>query len=135
MSLTDAPSVITLFNTALAACASYPVGAVTWYPSCDPSESGTVIILSEQDSDVAKFAVGAQGVRSGTLEAVIRGSYSIGALETLARSLAQELVESDAPLPIRSAQVGLCSDPDPGDVAGGETRRAISILVNYGLSA
>lgn len=135
MSLTDAPSVITLLDTMLQACASFPVGATTWYPSCAPGQSGTVFILSEASTSVNKFAVGAQGLLSGSLEIIIRGDYSIGALESLARTLGSELVAKDAPLPIRSASTGLCSDPDPGDVAGGETRRAISLTVEYGLTA
>ena len=135
MTLTDAPPIITLIDTALQACASFPGGSTTWYPECSPSQSGTVFIIGEESCDVTKFAQGAQGALSGTLEIVARGAYTIGALETLARALARELVAQDAPLPIRSVTIGLCSDPSPSDIAGGETRRTISISVSYGLNA
>jgi hypothetical protein len=135
MTLTSPPSVITSLDTMLRACASFPGGATTWYPSVEPSQTGVVFILAEESGEVTKFAVGAQGVLSGTLEIVMRADYAIGVIESLARSLAQELVAQDAPLPIRSVQTGLCSDPDPGDLAGGETRRRSSITISYGLNA
>lgn len=134
MSLTDPPNAVSSINTMLGLCASWPVGATTWYPSAADNQSGTFAVLSEDSHQRTRFAIGAEGIASGTIRVTLRGAYTIGALETLGRTLAYELSSLDGPLPIRSVTTELCNDPDPGDVAGGEERRAIELLIEYGLT-
>lgn len=134
MTLTSPPSIVTLLDTQLQACASFPSGATTWYPAAPAATSGTLFVLSASDINRTKFAVGAQGIPTGTLEIVLYADLAIGVIESLAQALLDELLTADAPLTLRGGSVGLCIEPDPGEIAGGRTRRAIAISLEHGLS-
>lgn len=136
MSLTDAPPDVTALAAMLALCPSWTGGsAAIWYPDADPATSGTLAVIAPEDERRTRYAEGALPIPSGTLLIILHGDDSIGAIETLARTLQKELLTLTTGLLLRSAQVGRCAEPGPARVAGGESREVIAITVEYGLNA
>lgn len=85
-------------------------------------------------------------VPGGTIQAILTMKDSSGsAIEKSARSIADEVSVMTAGLPILSAEVGMCSMPDPGDRAAQSfddqqsnsqtaSIRRIQIIFTYGLT-
>lgn len=148
------PAAVDALRTMLVACASaISAGLVTaavHYPdaaagSDDASTRDTLprAILAETAHTRRRYAeAGVAGLPGGSLSISLQVDTDPGTLETLARSLADELIAQSTGLPLVSVDVGLCSDPTPGQraaVDGDATTlakfRTITLAVEWGLSA
>ena len=139
MSLTNAPGEITQFSTQLAACASWAAlsGESTWYPTAPKATTLPFAVLASAITRT-RYAVGAKGLPSGSLTAVIHvdaAAYTTGQLETLGRAVIDEMTEQDGGIFFRDADAPLASDPQPSEVAGGHNERTLTLTFNVGLRA
>lgn len=135
MTLTNPPPAVTAIHNMLIACASWPVGGTTWYPSAADTQSGNFAVIAEMTNTRDTFAHGVSGIISGSLIVSLHLSDTIGNAEVLARQLALELSAQNSGLPLRNVQSQMAQDPGPSQVAGGEIRRVIEITIDYGLTA
>lgn len=135
MSLTDAPAIITQLATQLAACAGW--SGESWYPEVPDLGSATLpaAALSEMNRRYTPYAAGASGLPSGDLEIKIYSAASIGVLESLGRTIIDQLLAQQSGIPFRPGDCGLCSDQTSGMEAAGDSIRSITINLSYGLDA
>lgn len=153
MSLTNPPPAVTAVRDMLLACSSVTGAGITtakiWYPNAvaGSDDATTVdalprIVLAEEDRSIIRYAEGARGLPQGTLLVTLQIDTDTGTLETLARSVADdlELLSHSQGLPNLRCRTGLASEPDTAQIAGDQTETAarfasITITADYGLSA
>lgn len=112
-----------------------------WYPNLSLKEAVLpAILLVETPQKRIRYAEGARPLVSGTLKIIYYEAGSDpGSLENFARSLCIDLGEQYYGICFRDYEVGLCSDPKPGQraVAVGKPNadyRQITTTVQYGLT-
>lgn len=140
MSLTNPPAILTQLATQLAACASWPGGAVTnmWYPKVPwVSASLPLGILEEAERTVTTYAAGAGGLQSGTLKITIHYAQTSddGTVETLARALLSELLAQDPGIIFRASDCGLSGTFSSAEAATDTGTIATILTLAYGLTA
>lgn len=89
-------------------------------------------IVSESHAP-RRYAAGAGGLPGGTIRITIHALLGIEALDTLARSVADELTAQQVGLANLEASTNICSDPTPSDRAAGKHIRSIDIDCSWGL--
>jgi hypothetical protein len=135
MAFTDAPGILTALRDQLVACASWTGNNSTvHYPFAKASgQTGIYAVLAVRSSGVSRRFVGVS-LPSGSLEIHICSPVSsIGALETLARAIANEIVTETG---IENLQVTDIGEADTGlDSATVEsgTLNTVTITLSYGL--
>lgn len=155
MSLTNPPPAVTAIRDMLLACSSVTGAGITtdkiWYPSAvAESDDATAVdamprvVLGEEDFTRNRYAEGARGLAAGSLVINIQAELGTGALETLARSICDdlELLSHSQGLANLRCRTGLSSDPDQAMVAAdsstGDTSSSFASIVitaEYGLTA
>lgn len=155
MSLTNPPPAVTALRDMLLACSSVTGAGVTtdtiWYPSAvAESDDATAasalprIIIGEETFTRSRYAEGARGIPGGTLGIVVHADTDVGTIETLARSIADdlELLSHSQGLANVRCTVGLAAEPDNAQRAADDTTgdtsskfSAITIAADYGLTA
>lgn len=139
MSLTNAPGIVTQLATQLAACASWPGGATTnmWYPRVAwASAVLPLAVLEESDRNAAVYASGANGITSGSLKITLHYATSSddGTVETIARTLLDELLAQTPGIIFRTGDCALSGTFTPAEVARGTGTIGIAISLAYGLN-
>jgi hypothetical protein len=153
MSLTNPPASVTALRDMLLACTSVTGAGIDttkiWYPSsATEADDATTpaalprMILGEESYTRNRYAEGARGIPSGTLTAVLQADSDIGTLETLARSICDDLefLSHSQGLANVRCNTALAAEPDAQQRAADETDTSakfgtIIINVEYGLSA
>jgi hypothetical protein len=153
MSLTNPPPAVTALRDMLLACSSVTGATIAtaniYYPSAvAESDDATTpaamprMVLGEESNTRTRYAEGARGLPQGALTAVLQNDADVGTLETLARSICDdlELLSHSQGLANVRATVGLASEPDAGQRAADETDTSakfasITIAIEYGLNA
>ncbi len=131
--LTNPPPAIDALADMLDLCSSWG-GANIYYPTAADSVSGTFAVISPIDEQRTRYAEGAVPIPSGSLLLTIYKDDTIGNVETLAQAIQKELLTLSVGLLLRSATVGRCAEAGDALTAGGETRKAIDITIEYGLN-
>lgn len=155
MSLTNPPAAVTALRDMLLSCSSVTGAGIDtdkiWYPSAvAESDDATTpdplprIVLGEDAYTRNRYAEGARGLPQGTLTVVLNVDTDAGTIETLARSISDdlELLSHSSGLANVSCQTGLAAEPEPSQRAADDTTGdtsakfcTIVITVNYGLNA
>ncbi len=140
MSLVDAPAIVTQLSTQLAACSSWPGGAVTnhWYPSVVwASATLPLAVLEESERTWTTYAAGAGGLQGGTLRVTIHyaASSSVGTVEAIGRTLLGELLAASAGICFRGSECGLSGTYTSAEAATDTGTIALDITLRYGLNA
>jgi hypothetical protein len=134
MTLTNEPPIITQLSTQLAACAAWPAGATTWYPTKPNATSPPFVLLVERSRRVRPYAAGAAGIPGGVLEVDLAVSDTIGNAESLARTLLEQLLAQTSGIPFLEADCGVSAEPTPGEIAGGTSITTITMTLPWGLA-
>jgi hypothetical protein len=140
VTLTNAPAIVTQLSTQLAACASWPGGAVTnlWYPRV-PWASATLplAVLEETERTWTPYAAGAGGLVSGTLKATIHyaATSDEGTVEAIGRTLLGELLAQNPGIIFRTSDCGLSGTYTSAENATDTATIAIQLTLAYGLNA
>lgn len=135
MTRINAPIDVEQLAVMLGACAGWTFGdAAIWYPEVDPSVTGTLAVIFPVDESRTRYAEGTIPIPGGSLRIIIYRDDTTGAVETLARTLQRQLLTLSTGLVLRVARVGACAEAGPARVAGGQTRKAIDISIEYGLN-
>lgn len=131
--LTNPPPAITAAANMLDLCASYALD--TWYPFAPDGTTGDFGVLNPVDESRNRYAEGMTAIPSGSLLLTIYKAGTIGVVETQAQAVQKEVCSLSVGLLLRRATVGRCTEAGPSLEAGGETRKAIDITIEYGLNA
>jgi len=131
--LTTPTPAIQALATMLDLCASYAMD--TWYPDAPSGTSGTFGMINPIDERRSRYADGMTSIPSGSILLTIYKDATIGALEVQAQAVQKELTTLATGLLLRGATVGRCAEAGPSLNAGGHTRKAIDITIEYGLNA
>ncbi len=139
MTLTNAPAILTQLATQLAACASWPGGAVTnmWYPTVAAAGATLPLaILEESERGATVYASGANALTSGTLKIQIHyaSSSDDGTVESLARTLLGELLAQTPGIIFRSGECSVSGTVTNAQIARDSGTIAIEMQLGYGLS-
>jgi hypothetical protein len=140
MTLTNAPAIVTQLSTQLAACSSWPGGAINnhWYPTV-PWASATLplAVLEESERTFTSYAAGAGGLQGGTLSVTLHyaASSSIGTVEAIARTLLGELLAQSPGILFRSGDCSLSGTYTSAEAATDTATIAIKLSLAYGLTA
>lgn len=135
MTLTNPSAVITQLDVQLTACASWPGGMTTWYPKKTGATADLpYAVLAETSRGVRPYAAGAGGIAGGVLEVHLHVTGTIGAVETLARTLLDELLAQQSGIVFNSSECGLSNEPTPGEIAAGEDITSITMSLPWGLN-
>jgi hypothetical protein len=153
MSLTSPPAAVTAIRDMLLACASVTGAGIDtnriWYPfavaeSDDATSAAAMprIVLGEESYTRNRYAEGARGLAAGTLTIVLQNDADVGTLETLARTICDELelLSHSQGLANLRCNTALAAQPDAQQLAADETDTAskfgsITITAEYGLTA
>jgi hypothetical protein len=155
MSLTNPPPAVTALRDMLLACTSVTGAGIAtgniWYPSAvAESDDATAVdalpraIIGEESFTRSRYAEGARGIPSGTLGVVLQVDTDVGTIETLARSIVDdlELLSHSQGLANVRCTVGLAAEPDKAQIAADDTSgdtsakfATITMTVDYGLTA
>jgi hypothetical protein len=131
--LTNPPTAISALATMLDLCAGYAMD--TYYPEAPSNTSGTFAIISPIDERRTRYAEGATSIPSGSLLLTLYRDTTIGTLEAQAMLVQKQVTSLATGLLLRGATVGRCAEAGPSLNAGGHTRKAIDITIEYGLNA
>jgi hypothetical protein len=134
VSLTDAPDIITLFDTKLKACASYPSGIETWYPEAPEGTTADHFVLVLPNSDQQSYAEGAAPLTTGEVAAVFFSSLSVGDLQQLAVDLSSEAILAPTGIRLRSGGAPIPSRTGRAKRAGGHSLNVMQITFQFGLT-
>lgn len=146
MSLTNPTPIITQLASQVLLCPTVLAKGFTdltnlWYPNISLKEVVLpAILLVETPQKRQRYAEGALPLVSGTLKIIYyEAGTNPGSLENFARSLCIDLGNQYYGICFRDYDVGLCSDPKPGQraVADGKPNadyRQITTTVQYGLT-
>jgi len=129
--LTDPPVDVQALANMLDSCAGYAIN--TYYPTAPDNTSGSFGIISPLDAKRTRYAEGMTAIPSGTLLLTIYRDDTIGVVETQAETVKKELASLSVGLPGIDPTSGRCAEAGPALVAGGESRKAIDITIQYGL--
>lgn len=153
MSLTNPPPAVTAMHDMLLLCSSVTGAGIgtsnIWYPAAvaesdDATSPATMprIILGETDYTKNRYAEGARGLPQGSLSVVLQNDTDAGTLETLARSICDDLeyLSQSSGLANLRCSTTLASEPDSAQRAADETETSakfasITITAEYGLTA
>lgn len=140
MSLTNAPAIVTQLSTQLAACASWPGGSTAnhWYPKVPwASASFPLAVLEEAERTLTSYASGAGGLQGGTLKITLHYAQSSddGSVETIARTLMNELLAQDPGIIFRTSDCGVSGTFSSAEAATDTGTIAIILTLAYGLTA
>lgn len=134
---TNPSTILTQLRTQLVACAGWANGqnAVN-YPELAALMSGTfpLAVLAERSRTATLFCEGVAAIPGGELEVIIYATDTIGTLETLGRTILDQLLAQASGIPFRPAECGLSSDPSPAKIAGSSDVRSITLKLPWGLS-
>lgn len=130
--LTNPPPEVQALADMLDDCASF--GLDLYYPSAPAETSGDFGVIWPVDSRHVRYAEGMAPIPSGSLMLGIYKTATIGELETFARTTQRELLTLATGLLLRGATSGRCAEAGPAMRAGGQTRKAIDITIEYGLN-
>jgi hypothetical protein len=100
----------------LVACAAWEGGIDNiHYPEADMvNDSYPLAVLDETSQRRTLYAIGAGGLRSGSLRAVLHlDATTIGQAEATARTIGQQLMAQQTGFLFTDFQVGLCAEPKP----------------------
>jgi hypothetical protein len=119
----------------------FTTDADIWYPNLSlKAATFPALLLVETPQKRTRYAEGALPLISGTLKIIYyEAGTDPGSLENFARSLCIDLGSQYYGICFRDYEVGLCSDPKPGQraVADGKPNadyRQITTTVQYGLT-
>ena len=131
--LTNPPPQISALANMLDLCASHALDI--YYPEATAGTAGNFSIISPMDERRTRYADGAASIPSGSILLTIYRDTTIGTLETQGQAVQKELTSLAVGLLLRGATVGRCAEAGPALNAGGHTRKAIDVTVEYGLNA
>ncbi len=134
----NAPAMVSQLRTQLVACAGWkaPLPAVH-YPKADLTDSPELVaVLSELSREMNPYAAGAYGLLAGELQVTLHKKHSsIAEVETLGRTILDQLLQQQSGIPFRTVGCGLSSDPTSAQEAGDSDYVRISLTLGYGLDA
>ncbi len=135
MSLTDAPDHITLADTKLKACASYPSGVETWYPEAPEGTTADHIVLVDSDDRLEAYAQGCAPIGNGDIVVLIFADMTVGELKQLARDLIVEAITAPTGIRLRSGGVPIVNKAGKSKRVSGHNLNVAQITFQYGLNA
>ena len=139
MSLVNAPAIVSQLSAQLAACAGWTGGTGNhWYPKVPWADAVLPLaVLEEADRTNTSYAAGAGGIVGGTLKITIHHAQTSddGTVETLARTLLDQLLAQDPGILFRNSDCGISGTFSTAEAATDTGTIAITLSLTYGLTA
>lgn len=136
----SAPAQVSALRSQLNACAAWTAAsgllAQIHYPDLDASGSVTLpaAVIAHQSAAGRRAFLGVDVLPSGTLEIVLFSSTGIGALETLARSIGQQICTDTGLIGLEVEDITEAIESERAEVVSSAAQvYEIAITLSYGL--